>query len=65
MNTRIGHITRCQSRLGRFAHSPTPKSTKDSSDGIDDGDDGSSSSSDDEMAAFNDSPFVTHDKKGK
>ena len=65
MNTKIGHIACHQSHLGRFAPSPTPKSTEDSSDGGDEGDDGSGSSSDDEMATFNDSPFVTHDKKGK
>ena len=65
MNTKICHIARRQSCLGRFAPSPTPKSTEDSSGGGDDSDDGSGSSSDDEMAAFNDSPFVTHDKKGK
>ena len=51
MNTRIGHITRRQSHLGKFAPSPTPKSTEDSSDGGDDRDDASGSSSDDEMAA--------------
>ena len=51
MNTRIGHITRRQSCLGKFAPSPTPKSTEDSSDDGDDGDDASGSSSDDEMAA--------------
>ena len=51
MNTKIGHIACHQSHLGRFAPSPTPKSTEDSSDGGDDGDDASGSSSDDEMAA--------------
>ena len=49
MNTRIGCIARHQSRLGGFAHSPSPELTeKSSSNG---GDGASCSETDDEMTA--------------
>ena len=49
MNTRIGRITRRQSYLGGFAHSPSLDLAKSSLDGGDD-DDASFSKTDDEMA---------------
>ena len=51
MNTKIGHITYRQSRLGGFAPSPSPEYAEESSslDGGDDDDDASSSEYDDEM----------------
>ena len=53
VNTRIGHITHCQSRLGGFTLSPTPEPIEESSTngGDDDDDDTSSSKTDDEMVA--------------
>jgi len=52
MNTRIGRITRHQSRLGGFAPSPSHEPTESSLDGgDDDDDDASSSETDDEMIA--------------
>ena len=54
MNTKIGHITRHQSRLGGFAPSPTPEPAEESSlDGgdSDDDDDASCSETDDEKAS--------------
>ena len=52
MNTRIGRIAHCQSRLGGFAPSPSPEPIEESSSSGDDDDDanGSSFSSDDEIA---------------
>ena len=38
MNTRIGRISRCQSHLGGFAHSPSPEPAESSLDGGDDDD---------------------------
>ena len=52
MNTKIGRITRRQSRLGGFAPSPLPEpATSSSDDGDDDGDDAYCSEIDDEMTA--------------
>ena len=52
MNIRISRIACRQSRLGEFAHSPSPEPAEDSSDGGVDGDDAFGSSSDDEMTIF-------------
>ena len=49
MNTRFDHIARCQSRLGGFTPSPSPKHAEESSSGGDDDDDASGSEYDDEM----------------
>ena len=53
MNTKIGHITRHQSRLGGFAPSPTPEPAEESSlDGGDsDDDDAYCCETDDEKAS--------------
>jgi len=52
MNTKIGRITRRQSRLGGFTSSLSPEPAKSSSDGGDDDDDDAScSETDDEMNA--------------
>ena len=52
MNTRIGRITCCQSRLGGFAPSPTPEPIEESSlkGGDGDDDDASGSETEDVMA---------------
>ena len=49
INTRNGHIARCQSCLGGFAPSPLLKPVESSSNGEDDDDDASSSETNDEM----------------
>ena len=49
MNTRIGRISRRQSHLGGFAHSPSLNLVESFSDGGDDDDDASSFEIDDEM----------------
>ena len=49
INTRIGRITCCLSRLGGFAPSPSPEHAEESSSDGDDDDDASGSEYDDEM----------------